>query len=166
MVLIAKGRDGEIDLRHAILLRLGFRVFDGPARVAVLLSELRGLVLPVLGDATVTERLLLLLCVALLRRRDDRGIDNLAAHRQETRRPSNSNALASPPRMGEWLFVSGVHQRPGFAVFLRRGRRARRENAAGTVRRRPPSKSILAATCFAAATSCRAAISIRGKLGV
>src|SRR3954447_10051031 len=26
-------------------------------------------------------------CVALLRRRDDRGIDNLAAHRQETRSP-------------------------------------------------------------------------------
>src|SRR3954447_14277149 len=74
-------------MRHAILLRLGFRVFDGPARVAVLLSELRGLVLPVLGNATVTERLLLLLCVALLRRRDDRGIDNLAAHRQETRSP-------------------------------------------------------------------------------
>src|SRR3954454_19331749 len=49
MVLIAEGRDGEIDRRHAILLRLGFRVFDGPARVAVLLSELRGLVLPVLG---------------------------------------------------------------------------------------------------------------------
>src|SRR4051812_5833149 len=75
VVLIAKGRDGEIDLRHAILFRLGFRVFDGPARVAVLLSELRGLVLPVLGNATVTERLLLLLCVALLRGRDDRGID-------------------------------------------------------------------------------------------
>ena len=87
MVLVAKGGDGEIDLRHAILLRLGFRVFDGPARVAVLLSELRGLVLPVLGNATVTERLLLLLCVALLRRRDDRGIDNLAAHRHETRSP-------------------------------------------------------------------------------
>src|SRR3954454_16001843 len=64
MVLIAKGRDGEIDLRHAILLRLGFRVFNGPARVAVLLSELRGLVLPVLGNATVTERLLLLVCCA------------------------------------------------------------------------------------------------------
>jgi hypothetical protein len=34
-----------------------------------LLSELRGLVLPVLGTATVTERLLLLLCITLLRRR-------------------------------------------------------------------------------------------------
>src|SRR3954453_10300204 len=58
---------------------------DGPARVAVLLSELRWLVLPVLGNATVTERLLVLLCVALLRRRADRGIENLAPQRQETR---------------------------------------------------------------------------------
>ena len=87
MVLVAESGDGEIDPRHAIPLRLGFRVFDRPARVAILLSELRGLVFPVRGNATFTERLLLLLCVALLRRRDDRGIDNLAAHRQETRSP-------------------------------------------------------------------------------
>src|SRR3954451_24790594 len=57
------------------------------SRRGSVLSELRGLALRVLGNATVTERLLLLLCVALLRRRDDRGIDNLAAHRQETRSP-------------------------------------------------------------------------------
>src|SRR5436305_10873878 len=98
VVLIAKGRDGEIDLRHAILLRLGFRVFDDPARVAVLLSELRGLVLPVLGNATVTERLLLLLCVALLRRRDDRGIDSLAAHRQATTSPFISRIHRKKPK--------------------------------------------------------------------
>src|SRR5436305_15179394 len=47
------------------------------SRRGSVLSELRGLALRVLGNATVTERLLLLLCVALLRRRDDRGIDNL-----------------------------------------------------------------------------------------
>src|SRR4051812_43401482 len=118
MVLIAKGRNGEIDLRHAILLRLGFRVFDGPARVAVLLSELRGLVLPVLGNATITERLLLLLCVALLRRRDDCGIDNLAAHRQETRSPqklvearnktSTAPARFSPSRNVQIVLASGT----------------------------------------------------------
>src|SRR6476620_2097087 len=97
MVLVAESGDGEIDLRHAIPLRLGFRVFDRPARVAILLSELRGLVFPVRGNATFTERLLLLLCVALLRRRDDRGIDNLAAHRQEARSPQK---LVEAPEQG------------------------------------------------------------------
>src|SRR3954453_16686063 len=37
--------------------------------------------------ADAVPDVLLLLCVALLRRRDDRGSDNLAAHRQETRSP-------------------------------------------------------------------------------
>src|SRR3954447_17805178 len=79
-------------MRHAILLRLGFRVFDGPTRVAVLLSELRRLVLPVLGNATVTERLLLLLCVALLRRRDE------SWHRQSGRSSPGNQKPAKPRR--------------------------------------------------------------------
>src|SRR4051812_17686443 len=79
---IGKRFDGAANLR---LLRIGKA--SALRHGLALLSELRGLVLPVLGNATVTERLLLLLCVALPRRRDDRGIDDLAAHRQETRSP-------------------------------------------------------------------------------
>ena len=35
MVLIAEGRNGEINLRLAILFRFGLRVFDGPPSIAI-----------------------------------------------------------------------------------------------------------------------------------
>jgi hypothetical protein len=52
VVLVAEGRDGEVDLRLAVLgLRL--RGLDRPARITVLLSKLRRLRPPVLRDAAV-----------------------------------------------------------------------------------------------------------------
>ena len=52
MVLIAEERNRQIDgRRRSILARLGLGVFDCPARVAILLAALRGLVFPVVGDA-------------------------------------------------------------------------------------------------------------------
>ena len=75
MVLIAEDRNRQIDgRRRSILARLGLGVFDGPARVAILLAELRGLVFPVVGDAPVLDRLLLVLGVALTRSGDQSTI--------------------------------------------------------------------------------------------
>src|SRR6202047_886677 len=62
VVLIAEDRNRQIDgRRRSILAWLGLGVFDCPARVAILLAELRGLVFPVGGDAPVLDRLLLVL---------------------------------------------------------------------------------------------------------
>ena len=84
MVLVTERRDGEIDRRNrSVFPHLGFRVFDRPARIAILLRELLRLVLPVVGNAAVLDRLLLLDRVALLGRGDDRRVDDLAAHRQK-----------------------------------------------------------------------------------
>ena len=81
MVLIAEDRNRQIDgRRRAIFARLGLGVFDCPARVAILLAELRGLVFPVVGDAPVLDRLLLVLGVALTRSGDQARIDDLARH--------------------------------------------------------------------------------------
>src|ERR1700731_3914124 len=49
VVRIAEDRNRQSDgRRRSILARLGLGVFDGPASVAILLAELRGLVFPVL----------------------------------------------------------------------------------------------------------------------
>src|SRR6202171_1497812 len=81
VVLIAEDRNRQIDgRRRSILARLGLGVFDCPARVAILLAELRGLVFPVVGDAPVLDRLLLVLGVALTRSGDQARIDDLARH--------------------------------------------------------------------------------------
>ncbi len=80
MVLIAEDRNRQIDgRRRSILARLGLGVFDCPASVAILLAELRGLVFPVVGDAPVLDRLLVL-GVALTRSGDQARIDDLARH--------------------------------------------------------------------------------------
>src|SRR6202035_5287039 len=79
VVLIAEHRNRQIDgRRRSILARLGLGVFDGPARVAILLAKLRGLVFPGVGDAPVLDRLLLVLGVALTRSGDQARIDDLA----------------------------------------------------------------------------------------
>src|SRR5256714_11890483 len=71
VVLIAEDRNRQIDgRRRANLARLGLGVFDCPARVAILLAEIRGLVFPVIADAPVLDRLLLVLGVALTRSGD------------------------------------------------------------------------------------------------
>src|ERR1700693_6320279 len=81
VVLIAEDRNRQIDgRRRSILARLGLGVFDCPARVAILLAELRGLVFPVVGDAPVLDRLLLVLGVALTRSGDQARVDELARH--------------------------------------------------------------------------------------
>ena len=46
VILVAKGRNREIDARCAVRARLGLGVFDRPARVAVLLAQLGRLVRP------------------------------------------------------------------------------------------------------------------------
>src|SRR2546425_3924704 len=68
VVRIAEDRNRQIDgRRRSILARLGLGGFDCPARVAILLAEL---VFPVVGDAPVLARLLLVLGVALTRSGD------------------------------------------------------------------------------------------------
>jgi hypothetical protein len=84
MVLVAKGRDRDIDPLCAFLGRLGLRKLDRPTRIAVLLAQFRGLGFLILGDAAFLDRLLLGLGVALLWRGDDRGVDDLPAHGEET----------------------------------------------------------------------------------
>ena len=46
VILIAEGRDGDIDVRRAVLLRFGLAELDRPARIAVLVPELDRLTLP------------------------------------------------------------------------------------------------------------------------
>ena len=75
MVLVAEGRDGDVDRRRGAvrpLLRLG--ELHRPARVAILLAQLGGLVLPGLRNAAFLDRLLLLLacCAASAPRRASR----------------------------------------------------------------------------------------------
>ncbi len=66
VVLVAERRDGEIDCREAAVLSwLGLRVFHRPARVAILLGELGGLVLPARGNPAFLDRRFLLDRVAL-----------------------------------------------------------------------------------------------------
>ena len=66
--------------RRAVLARLGLGELHRPARVAVLLPQLGRLLRPALRDAAGLDRRLLGLGVALLRRRHDRGVDDLPAH--------------------------------------------------------------------------------------
>jgi hypothetical protein len=61
---------------------LGLGVFHRPACIAILLPQLGRLVLPAVRDASLFERLFLGLTVALLGRRDDGRIDQLAGHGQ------------------------------------------------------------------------------------
>ena len=86
VVLVAEGGDGEIDARSALLARFGLGVFDRPARIAVLLAQLGGLLCPFCRDAAFLDVALLAVGVALLWRGDERGVDDLAAHRQKSGR--------------------------------------------------------------------------------
>ena len=76
MVLIAEQRNRQIDRQHrAVVARLGLGELDRPARIAVLLAQLGGLVLPILRDAASLDRLLLVLAVVLARRGNQAGIE-------------------------------------------------------------------------------------------
>src|SRR6202049_2047355 len=83
VVLVAEGWDREIDTGGTIFARLGLGVFDRPACVAILLPQLGRLLRPLRRDAALLDLALLAVGVALLRRGDNRGIDDLAAHRQK-----------------------------------------------------------------------------------
>ena len=84
VVLVPEHRDGEVDwlerLGVGAVLHLGFGVLNAPARIAVFLAELGRLVLPELGDPPFQTSGLLLLGIALLGRRHNGGVDDLAAH--------------------------------------------------------------------------------------
>ena len=55
VVLVAKGRDREIDARYTILAGRGFGVFDCPAGVAVFLAQLGWLCRPLRGNAACLD---------------------------------------------------------------------------------------------------------------
>src|SRR6201993_405654 len=80
MVLVAECWNGKIDLWHATLFRLGLGVFDRPACIAILLAQLRGLVLPAVWNAALLDRVLLFARIALLGRGDDGGVYDLSTH--------------------------------------------------------------------------------------
>jgi hypothetical protein len=83
MVLVAEGRDREVDAGHAFFARLGLGVFDRLARIAILLAQFGWLVRPFRRDAAFLDVALLAVGIALLRRGDNLGVDDLAAHRQK-----------------------------------------------------------------------------------
>ena len=71
----------------------------------MLVAQLGGLVLPLLRDATRLNRLLLFLAVALLRRSNQAGIDDLARHRDIA---GSANRLIEPDKQS--LDRIGLHQ--------------------------------------------------------
>src|SRR5215469_17013641 len=83
MVFVAESRDRQVDTGCPLFARLGLGVFDRPACVAVLLAQLGRLVGPLRRNAAFLDVTLLAVGVALLWRGDDRGVDDLTAHRQK-----------------------------------------------------------------------------------
>src|SRR5690606_464511 len=78
VVLVAEGRDGKIDGRHrSILLRLRLGELDSPARIPVLVAQLRRLVLPGFGYLAGLDVGFLRLRIALARSGHQRGVDDL-----------------------------------------------------------------------------------------
>src|SRR5215213_1194019 len=80
VVLVAEDRDGDLDPRPrgaVLALRSGLRALQRPPRLAILLRELLRLGCPALGNAAFLDGCLLGLAVALTRRSNDRGIDDL-----------------------------------------------------------------------------------------
>src|SRR5262249_51101537 len=67
VVLVAEGRDSQIDARPALFAWLGLGVFDRPARVAVLLAQLGGVVRPLRRDAAFFDVALFAVGIALFR---------------------------------------------------------------------------------------------------
>ena len=82
MALVAVDRRGDLHHQRAVGLSLAPPPLQGPAPVAVLLAQLRRVRRPVLRDPAGLEVGLLRVRVALPRRRDDRGVDHLPAHRE------------------------------------------------------------------------------------
>src|SRR5512133_2291682 len=119
VVFVAEGRDREI-ARHAILAGLGFGVFDCPAGVAVFLAQLGWLCRPLRGNAACLDVALFAVGIALLGCGDNRGVDDLAAHRQKpSRRERGIKALKQdldrrfPPKLGARQRLAKVPDRIG-----------------------------------------------------
>src|SRR3546814_8758790 len=95
MVLVAEHRDGHIDrsgrLGIGAFLHLGLGVFDRPARIAILLSDLGRR--PVRRDPPFLDRGLFLLGVALFRRGYDSRVDNLPAMARSEEHTSELQSL-------------------------------------------------------------------------
>ena len=128
VVFVAEGWDCEIDARGAIPAGLGFGVFDCPAGVAVFLAQLGWLCRPLRGNAAFLYVALFALGIALLGCGDNRGVDDLPAHRQKSsRRERRIKALKqgldrwfprklgarqrltkAPDRIGVWHRISEV----------------------------------------------------------
>jgi hypothetical protein len=88
VVLIAESRYGDVDRRlRSIQTLLRLAELHGPARVEILLPQPGGLLLPALGNSAFLDRLLLVFGVALFRRRDEGGVDDLPRHGDVARGP-------------------------------------------------------------------------------
>lgn len=87
MVLIAVGRDGDVDRRLGpVGLLLGFLELHRPTGVAVLVAKFGGTSLPAVRNMPLFDRLPLLVGHALLGCRHQRGVDDLAGHGDCSRR--------------------------------------------------------------------------------
>lgn len=82
--LVAEHRNGDFDLGLGAVRLCGPRLgpLQGPAGIAVLLRELVWFGRPRVRDLALPESRLLRIGVALTRSRDDRGINDLARHRE------------------------------------------------------------------------------------
>jgi hypothetical protein len=84
VILVAELGNRQVDHWRLTLARLRLGGLDRPAGIAVLLTELRRAVLPVLRHASFPDRPLLGRGVALLGRRDDGRVDQLPRHGEIT----------------------------------------------------------------------------------
>ncbi len=86
--LVAERRNGDVDRwPGAVGALLGLGELDRPAGVPVLLPELTGTRLQLLGNAPFLDLPLLVIRVTLLGRRHEARIDDLASHGDEAGRP-------------------------------------------------------------------------------
>src|SRR4029077_10316840 len=77
----------------AIRARFGLAEFDRPARVAILVPQLGRLGLPLRRYTVLLDRLLLVVRIALTRRRNQAGIDDLTRHSEVTSLPQHGIEL-------------------------------------------------------------------------
>src|SRR5690606_41220477 len=83
MALVAEDGNGDVALMLlALLIDLGLRELHGPARVPVLLPQLRGLVLPSIRYLARFDIGVLIVGASLPRSGRDRRVDDLTAHSQ------------------------------------------------------------------------------------
>lgn len=86
VVLVAERRDGQVHGRHgSVISRLRFGELERPARVPVVVTELRRRVLPVLRNVSGLDIRLFGTDVVLTRSRDEQGVEDLPGHGNITR---------------------------------------------------------------------------------